>query len=332
MKKTMIAFAALAALSGTAFAQSSVGISGTFDSSVARSDVTYGSGASVAQTGLRNNSQGTSQITFKGEENLGGGLKASFLLENGFDTAKDATNNFASKGGEQYVALEGGFGKIALGAPNTPTRAVQIGSNPFGSKIGSGFGSVNSGRLRQSNSVVYTAPAFEGMTASVGYSFHNKADATASPAIAETASSMDLGVSYLRGPIAVGLSNWRTDAVGSTASLNEINASGSYDFGVARLSAGYFTQKQDAVVDSKGYNVGATVPVLSNMSLLANYAKKNDKLSANQDKEIFAVGAQYTLSKRTSLYARFIDEKTDNATASQVSEVKTTLVGLQHNF
>jgi predicted porin len=333
MKKSIVAFAALAALSaGTAFAQSSVAISGTFDASAVNAKTTYGNGSSASQTGLRNSNQGTSQITFKGEEILGGGLKASFLLENGFDTARDGTDNFGSKGGEQYLALEGGFGKVALGAPNTPTRAIQLASNPFGSKVGSGFGSVNSGRLRQSNSVVYTSPTYNGFTAAAGYSFHNNADTTAIPAVAATASSTDLSLTYTQGPLSAGISSWRTDAVGSTASLNEVNAFGSYDMGVAKLSAGYFQQKQSLVSDYTGYNIGATVPLMANFSLFANYAHKNDQMALNQDKDIYAIGAQYTLSKRTSVYARFVDEKTDNASLTQAKDVKTTLVGLQHNF
>jgi hypothetical protein len=68
----------------------------------------------------------------------GGGLKASFLYENDFDTRFDAygagavnngtvgalsggvkigPTNFGSNGGEQFLNLEGGFGKIALGEP-----------------------------------------------------------------------------------------------------------------------------------------------------------------------------------------------------------------------
>ena len=81
MKKSLIALAALAATS--AFAQSSVQIVGQFDPSIANSAVTYGNGNKVTNTAVRNNSQGTSQITFKGVEDLGGGLKANFTLENG---------------------------------------------------------------------------------------------------------------------------------------------------------------------------------------------------------------------------------------------------------
>jgi len=150
MKKSLIALAALAATS--AFAQSSVQLVGTFDPSVANSTTTY-SGGKVSNTFIRNNSQGTSQITFKGTEDLGGGLKASFLLENDFDTRYDANgpmgltaagtkcNNLGSGGGEQFLAIEGGMGKLQVGAANTPSLTTQASRQPFSTKIGGGFNS-----------------------------------------------------------------------------------------------------------------------------------------------------------------------------------------------
>jgi len=151
-KKTLIALAALSA--AASFAQSSVTISGTFDPSVQNQKVTYAGGASVSNNLIGNNGQGTSQITFKGVEDLGGGLKASFLLENDFNARYDARGNegttsagvngtnFGTSGGEQYLALEGGFGKIQAGAANTPSLTAQASRQPFSTKIGSGFNGV----------------------------------------------------------------------------------------------------------------------------------------------------------------------------------------------
>ena len=54
---------------------------------------------------------------------------------------------------------------------------------------------------------------------------------------------------------------------------------------------------------------------------------------ANKDKTIAAVGVKYTLSARSSLYARYVDEKNDNVTsATSAKAVKTALIGMQHNF
>jgi len=373
MKKSLIALAALAATG--AFAQSSVQIVGTFDPSLANSSTTYNSDIKVSNSFVRNNSQGTSQITFKGVEDLGGGLKASFLFENDFDTAKDANNgtgsvasfgNFGSKGGEQFLAIAGGMGQLQIGAANTVSLYTQSSSQPFGTKIGGGFGAANTGRVRIGNSVVYTSPVFAGVKVMATYANQTLAakDDTAAGTILQgtvaTGASTDIGLLYANGPLAAGVSAWTTAAnavtsapsatVAGTASKNtQTNAYVSYDLGVAKLGLGYFMEKQDATgaaqtantvvpakLDSTAYNIGATVPLSANLSLLGSYTVKDDKTTLNLDRTVAAIGVKYTFSKMTSVYARYVSDKIDNmsATASKLSgkEVTTTLVGMQTNF
>ena len=394
MKKTLIALAALSA--AASFAQSSVQIVGTFDPSIANSKTSYVNGSSLSNTFVRNNSQGTSQITFKGTEDLGGGLKASFLFENDFDTRFDAQGpagtsptvrgvNFGSGGGEQFLGLEGGFGSVKIGAANTPTLTAQASRQPFGTKIGSGFkgdgvGVLGQGHVRSNNSIVYATPVFNGLSAAVAYGFKYNAAPTGSTeavqatTVATAASTVsnnltnqaaitDIGVNYANGPLSAGLSAWKTDAVPvgglvttATPAVNQTNLYAAYDFGVAKLMGGYHTEKQDAYTSSgrpaganyDGWNLAAAVPLNANLSLLANYGKLNDKLAARAaaplDKTIAAVGLRYNLSKNTSLYARYIEEKNDNVAAAvtnnwvstngtnTAAKVQTTLVGMQTNF
>ncbi len=88
MQKTnRLALAVLALLGSTAaFAQSSVTLYGRVNTTVERQEV-----GNVKTTGLFNNS---SRFGFKGTEDLGGGLKAGFQLESGFesDTGASAGN------------------------------------------------------------------------------------------------------------------------------------------------------------------------------------------------------------------------------------------------
>ena len=359
MKKSLIALATLAA-AGASFAQSSVTLFGTFDPSIANSKTTYGDGKSVSNNAVRNNSQGTSQISVKGVEDLGGGLKASFMLENDFDAGKDATNNFSSKGGEQYLALEGGFGKIAAGAPNTPSLTAQSSRQPFSTKIGGGFsasgvssaiaplvaytagaqGVAGTGHVRSNNSLVYSTPVFSGFSAAVAYVNPNKADATAATTVKELGAVTDVGVNYANGPLRAGLSNWSQAANGTGGGAtavgknNQTNLYAQYDIAGATLYVGFHDEKAATSGNkSAGSNIAVKYALTPSVSLLANYGTLNDKSAANADKSIAAVGAQYALSKRSSLYARYVSEKNDNlATGTLAKEVTTALVGLQHNF
>jgi predicted porin len=337
------------AAAGASFAQSSVTVFGTFDPSIANAKTTYANGNSVTQNFVRNNSQGTSQISFKGVEDLGGGLKATFLLENDFDAAKDATSNFSSKGGEQYAGLEGGFGSVKLGAANTPTLTAQASRQPIGTKIGSGFGAtgvLGTAHVRNNNSVVYATPAFSGFSAAVGYAFKTKNDAYAATAIAPAGDIIDLGLNYANGPFRAGVSNYRVAATPvsvtpvqpATGKNVQTNLYAQYDIAGATLYAGFHAEKTDnatgtaKVLNTSGFNVAVKYALTPAVNLLANYGSLNDKLVANADKTIAAIGAQYALSKRTSLYTRYVSEKNDNVTGASIKKVQTALVGVQHNF
>jgi predicted porin len=357
----LTALATLAAASAS-FAQSSVTVFGTFDPSIANQKTTYGSGNSVTQNYIRNNSQGTSQLSVKGVEDLGGGLKASFMLENDFDTRFDANGNpyngkvnLGSGGGEQYVGLEGSFGALKVGGANTPTLTTQASRQPIGTKIGSGFGGVmGASHVRNNNSLVYSTPVFSGFSAAVGYAFKTNADVNPagtyniSTGVAAAAAGAnnglnganvgdvtDLGVNYANGPFRAGLSNYTVGAAVAGAIKNvQNNVYAQYDIAGATLYVGFHDEKAATTGNkSTGSNFAVKYALTPSVNLLANYGKLNDKSSANADKEITAIGAQYLLSNRSSLYARYVDEKNDNVTAaSSAKGVKTTLVGLQHNF
>ncbi|MDO9203061.1 MAG: porin, partial [Hydrogenophaga sp.] len=112
MKKSLIALAVLAA-SGAAMAQSSVTLYGIADVVIHKDK---GASAALASGGVSG-----SRLGFKGTEDLGGGLKANFVLEQGLQldtgaigdgTAKTAGQAFSR---QSYVGLSGGFGEVKLG-------------------------------------------------------------------------------------------------------------------------------------------------------------------------------------------------------------------------
>jgi len=85
MKKSLIALAALAATAS--FAQSSVQIDGLFDAGYQA--INY-KGTKV--NGIEGNGSATSQLNFRGSEDLGGGLKAEFRLETDFNAVSTNAN------------------------------------------------------------------------------------------------------------------------------------------------------------------------------------------------------------------------------------------------
>lgn len=330
MKKTLIALAALAATA--AFAQDAVSIKGTLDPSYQNVVTTNNAGNAFTQNKIANNAQGTSQVTFYGTENLGGGLKALFLYEMDFDaTVIDATTTTAtsghvagSRGGEVYAGLSGGFGSIKLGGANTPSLTTQGSRQFFGTKIGSGFGGVQgTGHVRSNGSMVYATPSFSGFSAAVGYIPQTDTSLTAT-----TKATSDVGVFYANGPLNAGVSVWNQE--GTTGQTNLFV---SYAIGAATVTVGAHSE-DIAGKKSTGQNIALKYALNGNMDLLANVGRLDDQEATDNDKNISAIGLQYRLSKRTSIYGRYVLENNSYATvvSTDVAKVQTTLVGLQHNF
>ena len=293
----------------------------------------------MTNTGLQNNRQGTSQITFLGTEDLGGGLKAMFLYEGDFNStiAAGTANGIGNGGGEIYAGLSGGFGTVKLGAPNTPTLSTQTGSQPFGTKIGGGFGAMNAGKVRNDNSMRYDSPSMGGFSVAVAYANQTKNAAN----VVTTAAITDIGLFYANGPLAAGVSSYTVAGIGAAADNKLTNAYISYNLGMVKLGAGVYTEKDGAAasstvvsggLDSQATNFSVSVP-MGAITLMANYGKKNDKSVANNDRTVTAFGAKYDLSKRTSIYARLVSDKTDGTVNAALAAKSTyTLAGIQHNF
>lgn len=339
MKKTLIAVAALAATS--AFAQN-VTVIGTVDATYRSTTVDYGNGTSGGQNVLGQNGSGTTNFTLIGTEDLGGGLKAIFNTE--FDFVASGQTEGPTGGGQLFVGLEGAFGSIKLGKPNSPTLTVQGSRSAFGTKDGgrvgvatsananTSSGSSNMGQsvTRTSGSILYTTPNFSGFSAQLDYAPGAKAET----GITETGAITDIGAFYANGPIAAGVTRYTVAAANGGSELGLTSYYGSYDFKVAKLTVGGHQRKQDSAgIDDSGYGAAVDVPLSPALTLNTHFVKVDDKATADLDTTYAAIGLNYALSKRTSTYVRYVNQKADNATtAAQMKTASEYLVGVRHNF
>lgn len=118
-KSSLLLLAAGLTSGGAAFAQSNVTIYGIVDTSIHYLSNANAQGNSNVR--MDNGAIANSRIGFKGTEDLGGGLKAMFQLENGFSSDTGAMQQGGSLFGRQsWVGLQGGFGKVRVGRQNTP--------------------------------------------------------------------------------------------------------------------------------------------------------------------------------------------------------------------
>ena len=313
-----------------------------------------GTGTVSSKTQLKNSGYNSSRIGFRGVEDLGGGLKASFWLEAGVnndDGSGAGTNNNNQAAGatdpvlnarnqgltfnrRSTVSVEGNFGEVRLGRDYTPQFWTETAYDPFGTNgVGTNIAFNKGGvtGVRASNSIGYLSPSFSGVKVWVqAYMGEN-----ASTDAAKAGDGNAFRVSYDNGPLSLALASSSTKT-GLNVKNKTSNIGGSYDLGVAKLFAQTNKTKVDGAKDIKGGLFGATAPVGAGTVrvALSSTAKGDEK--SNQ----FALGYVYSLSKRTDLYATYASVKNKGGAAVALNGSTTAAnakstgydFGVKHSF
>ena len=315
MKKSLIALAVLAA-SGAAMAQSSVTLFGRLDAGL-KSVKTETTGAapvaSLSQTKIDDSTLRTTYWGLKGTEDLGGGLKANFDLQAGFniDTGAGNTNLFER---QATVGLSGDFGSVNLGRVYTSYYSFYGATNNItdgnvattGTVWATGVARTT---VRASNAVRFDSANYGGVSGSVTYGINE----AATPTTDKNGSNVSFHVKYAAGPILAGVAYeevkaaYLSPAAAPTATKNTLVA-GSYDLGVAKLTGGY-NKASNATRDDKEYQLGVNVPVSAAAVVMLGYTHSNSTGAGLADwtSKGYTVAGSYNLSKRTSLYAAYVN-------------------------
>lgn len=345
--KKIVAGAALLALAATAQAQ--VKVYGMLDMSVGsfRDFVSDGDGGLAkgeSTTAVQSGAMQTSFIGFAGSEDLGGGLKAEFVVESfiGGDTGANLRNladGFWSRG--SFVALSGDFGKIALGQYDNPMFVLGLAYNPFGTSMVfsptmvsyyslAGFTAPSLGYdTGWVNSVTYESPVFSGFQLTAQFApKENSADGD------DVKNHFALGASYNAGPLSMmaAYTNSGDSGQGYFARQKNFGLGASYDFGVLKLQGQYSIVKDTTGggdEKAKFFQIGASVPVSTAGVVLVSYGQTKYEFGDTTEGKLkqFSLGYDHTLSKRTDAYIALTNKK-----ITDLGSVNTFAVGLRHNF
>ncbi len=341
MKKTLIALAAVAASTG-AMAQSTVSISGLLEiSPVSNAKITTQAGSATTSDTNKNsrvggpNSWSTSVLTISGTEDLGGGLRASFLLMSGAGTQPNSGSNALDTGignRQRTLSLAGNFGNVTFGrfvpaaaagfhafsGAGSSTLAGSIyGLSQGDSSANGAFGQngLHNNAVnfeRQNNLIQYTSPTMSGFTVNVAYA-NDKTDRSETDRQgANSGKQTSLHVGYAAGPLSVGvgMNNRKNETEAAPApapvtraatksSLDWIGAS--YDFGVARVFATHVNRddKNDltgaTTTDIKVTGFGVSVPVGAFTLRASTYSGK-DKRGTGATDDMKLSGNQLSVS------------------------------------
>jgi predicted porin len=333
---------ALLGAAGAAQAQSSVTLYGVIDAGLGYVSRANTNGDHLY--GMINGNLSGDRWGLKGQEDLGGGLKAIFQLESGFDVGTGKLNQGGREFGRQaYVGLTGNqWGTVTLGRQYDPSVDMVQGitaDNYFGSIMATP-GDVDNydNDLRVSNSVKYVSPVFAGFQFEGLYAFSNLAGTTGQ------GQTWGAAATYNNGPLGLAASylyannpstgrpvtqadgsntGWNSPSSDSlflspvnigyqTAhSISIARAAGQYALGPVTFGASYsfaqyvsdghstFTSQEKFSTGNAFVNYQLTPAML--LGLGYTYTKASGDTSAHYNQ--VSLGADYSLSKRTDLYA-----------------------------
>jgi predicted porin len=301
MQKKIIALAVAGLVSGAAFAQSNVTIYGNLDIGYLQGDQNTKNvaGAVVTKTNIDQRSTGfqggalsTNHIGFRGTEDLGNGLKATFNVEMGMteadilgaDSGTDTAGAYTFR--KQNLGLSGGFGTVTIGRQNVLIdEAWAVGSagmknNAVGDLYSSASGGVginaNAGQFhdaRANEVITYVSPNFSGFTAAVQFGTGKTDTDVNTIATGDTKAdhtNWGLRADYANGPLALvaAYNSEKNDATsfsdvaiplqvvvaGSETDKDSWLLGANYNFGIVKVFGQYFDGSRN--VDS--WAIGAT--------------------------------------------------------------------------
>jgi predicted porin len=194
--------------------------------------------------------------------------------------------------------------------------------------------------VRANNSIAYYSPLFSGFSVGLMYSFGSEPITTTNRNAGKMTS---LKLAYVDGPASIAFGNQSTKGTTDTAKWTTNFLAGSYDLGVAKLSAGY---KTDEITDTAGASsdtlkstiLGVSAPFGATTFKASYVERRADVKIGNQ----FAIGLVYDLSKRTSVYTTYavlknednIGNTVGSAAASDFTGLKSKgfEAGIKHSF
>src|SRR5450830_261406 len=330
MKKVLFTLLTLGAASTGAMAQSSVTIYGVADAGLVFDKDAAGDRLNRVASGVASGSR----IGFKGKEDLGAGLAATFVLESGFNIDTGTSGQGGLLFGRQaYVGLTGSAGAVTLGRQYSPYYlALRDVADPFVIGLAGTASNLVVTNIRVDNMVQYSTPTWSKLSADLAYGFGEVAG--------DNAKNRSIGgaIHYIDGPLNLTLTHHRKDNALATQQTRNTLLAARYDFKVLQANFGYGDNRALDNSKSKDLLLGFSAP-FGRSKLVASYIRHDDQSVLNRDAQQWAIGAFYSLSKRSDLYTGYghisnkngatfvVGNATDNGTGNSGFNL-----GMRHTF
>ncbi|TXI83907.1 MAG: porin [Cupriavidus sp.] len=310
MKNRLAIAAAMSLLPMASFGQSSVTLYGVVDDGIEYiNHLPRAGGASGSVLRVAAGNQSTSRWGLRGTEDLGGGLKAVFQIENGFDADTGVANQGGRLFGRQaYVGLANRYGMFSIGRHQN---LVYDFSTPFDPlSVSTRYSLLTHDRWmpsRSDNSVKFsgqTGAIYYGLLYSTGY------DSSAGgeiPGASKAGRELSGALGYTSGPFTTRVVY---DELRGSTLITDRNTerraaiAGIYSLGAAKIYAGYrwyYGNYQASELRTNLYWLGLQYQITPQLST-TGAAYYTDVRNSAADPFSFVWKTSYAFTKRTDLY------------------------------
>ena len=329
MKKTLVAIAAVAAVTG---AMADVTISGFIDQAVQTTSTTLAAGTKSTINSVGNNLNGQDQLSFNASEDLGDGMTAYGTYNIQPTISVPGGGNVTDVG--SGIGIKGAFGNLFIGSVYDQVFLTMAAADVTGFGATNGVGSVwaaTNGVGANAKSVVYTLPtladgltilaeqAYGGVATGVGDSFGYSVAYTTGALFVKFASTQvktSSGTTAFSSTDGAAVATVSSLFDGSIATYSALAAT--YDLGSAKLFYGNEQMSMNNSGDAaeSKYTAGVSVPFGAASLGYARSSAQFTNAAATKLNEINsdAIVAKYSFSKRTLAYLK----AAKSTTSSQV--------------
>jgi predicted porin len=322
----------LAASSHTALAQSTTNVTlyGIVDTGVEYIDGVNVGGRKESLARVNANNQVASRWGLRGTEDLGGGLKAVFNLENGF--AGDTGSMLQSGrlfGRAAVVGLEGDWGGVLFGRQRNTIFDLALVYDPMPYATYSITAHDNAFFTQRPDNSIKYSKKMGALSGSLLYSF-GRDSLAGGGSQSEVAGNSKIGrqvganLNYASGPFSVGFGfdqQQGTSAATDSEADRRYFLAGTYTLSTTKMYAGMLRRKNDIpAVDTTSnlYWVGVQQPLTAKLGLSVSLSRASLKDSPNKAL-LLGTSLHYDFSKRTQVYLNVGYSNNDGASTQGVT-------------
>jgi len=297
MKKTLIAIA-LSTVAASSYAQTTV---------YGKMRIYTESDKVGTASPITKQTSNGSWLGFRGTEDLGGGMKANFVIETTVAADSPSASSFGDR--QSTVGLSGNNASIDLGRSKHAIARLFDSYDAFGNPaLYSSITTVHAAHGARLSNGAFATLKFDNISASFN---HGSSEVIGTPSIMAGSLNADIG------PVSVSFARYDNQLTSSSnvyAAKYNIKQTGT-------TIAAVYSDDEVSGVKTQGKTIGLTQAISGPWVALASYGQKQEFKATN-------IGVNYVMSMRTSINVRYKNE--DSTTSS--SDRRQYAVGIDHNF